>query len=278
MNMVDTVLSFGVRSSLLSLQATQNNIETAQTRLSTGKRVNSALDNPAAFFTAAGLKTRAKDLSRLQDDQSLALKNLQATDKGIKAVTALVEQAQGLARQALQTSDLTIRSNLASQVTTLRTQIDQLAGDSGYNGRNLLNDAAVTNKLTVTFNETGTSKLDIAGVDIRTAATGLNISAPVGAWATDANITAAQTELDAAITELRSDASTFGSGLAIVQNRLEFTKELINTLEAGSDVLTLADTNEEGANLLALQTRQQLGVQALSLASRSDQAVLRLFG
>jgi flagellin len=276
--MVDTVLSFGVRSSLLSLQATQNNIETAQTRLSTGKRVNSALDNPAAFFTAAGLKTRAKDLSRLQDDQSLALKNLQATDKGIKAVTALVEQAQGLARQALQTSDLTIRSNLASQVTTLRTQIDQLAGDSGYNGRNLLNDAAVTNKLTVTFNETGTSKLDIAGVDIRTAATGLNISAPVGAWATDANITAAQTELDAAITELRSDASTFGSGLAIVQNRLEFTKELINTLEAGSDVLTLADTNEEGANLLALQTRQQLGVQALSLASRSDQAVLRLFG
>jgi flagellin len=275
--MADTVLSFGVRSSLLSLQATQNNIETAQTRLSTGKRVNSALDNPAAFFTAAGLKTRAKDLSRLQDDQNLALKNLQATDKGIKAVTALVEQAQGLARQALQTSDTTIRASLATQFGTIRTQIDQLAGDSGYNGRNLLNDATVTNKLTVTFNETGTSKLDIAGVDIRVAATGLNISAAAGAWASDANITAAQTELDSAITELRGNASTFGSGLAIVQNRLEFTKEIINTLEAGSDVLTLADTNEEGANLLALQTRQQLGVQALSLASRSDQAVLRLF-
>jgi flagellin len=276
--MVDTVLSFGVRSSLLSLQATQNNIETAQTRLSTGKRVNSALDNPAAFFTAAGLKTRARDLSRLQDDQSLALKNLQATDKGIKAVTALVEQAQGLARQALQTSDTTIRASLSAQVTTIRTQIDQLAGDSGYNGRNLLNDAAVTNRLRVTFNETATSYLDIQGVDIRTAATGLNISAVAGAWASDANITAAQTELDAAIIELRGNASTFGSGLAIVQNRLEFTKEIINTLEAGSDVLTLADTNEEGANLLALQTRQQLGVQALSLASRSDQAVLRLFG
>jgi flagellin len=275
--MVDTVLSFGVRSSLLSLQATQSNIETAQTRLSTGKRVNSALDNPASFFTAAGLKTRARDLSRLQDDQNLALKNLQATDKGIKAVTALVEQAQGLARQALQTSDTTIRASLATQFGTIRTQIDQLAGDSGYNGRNLLNDAAVTNRLRVTFNETATSNIDIAGVDIRTAATGLNISAAAGAWASDANITAAQTELDAAITELRGNASTFGSGLAIVQNRLEFTKEIINTLEAGSDVLTLADTNEEGANLLALQTRQQLGVQALSLASRSDQAVLRLF-
>ncbi|HEX2508895.1 MAG TPA: flagellin, partial [Microvirga sp.] len=62
------------------------------------------------------------------------------------------------------------------------------------------------------------------------------------------------------------------------QTRQDFTKTTILTLNAGSDLLVLADGNEEGANLLALQTRQQLSTQALSLASQTDQAVLRLFG
>ncbi len=271
-----TVLSFGVRNSLQSLQSTQNNISVAQQRLSSGKRVNSALDNPSAFFTAAGLTQRAKDLTRLQDDQSLALKTLEASDKGIKGVTALVEQAQGLARQALQSSDTAVRASLATQYTTIRTQIDQLAGDAGFNGRNLVNNGTA-NTLVVNFNESNTSSLTITGVDIRTGATGLNIAAPAASWASDANIQAAQTDLAAATTTLRSNASTFGSNLAVVQNRVEFTKSLVNTLNGGADVLTLADINEEGANLLALQTRQQLGVQALTLASQSDQAVLRLF-
>ena len=76
---------------------------------------------------------------------------------------------------------------------------------------------------------------------------------------------------------MRSQASTFGSSLSIVQNRQDFTKAMINTLQTGADNLILADTNEEAANMLALQTRQQLSQTALSLASQADQAVLRLF-
>ena len=63
-----------------------------------------------------------------------------------------------------------------------------------------------------------------------------------------------------------------------MQNRQDFTKSMINTLQTGADNLVLADTNEEAANMLALQTRQQLSQTALSLASQADQAVLRLFG
>jgi flagellin-like hook-associated protein FlgL len=65
--------------------------------------------------------------------------------------------------------------------------------------------------------------------------------------------------------------------LSTVQIRQDFTKAMVNTLQSGSDALTLADSNEEGANLLALQTRQQLSTTALSLASQASQAVLRLF-
>lgn len=80
------------------------------------------------------------------------------------------------------------------------------------------------------------------------------------------------------LNEVRAQASDLGSTLSVVQNREDFTKRMINTLETGAANLTLADSNEEAANMLALQTRQQLSQTALSLASQADQAVLRLFG
>jgi flagellin len=156
------------------------------------------------------------------------------------------------------------------------TQIDQLAGDSGFNGINLL-DSTNSADLTVTLNETGTSSVTVSAVDF-TSGGALAINGAANNWATATDITAASTDLTAALTTLRAQASSFGSNLSTVQIRQDFTKAMINTLQTGADNLTLADTNEEGANLLALQTRQQLGITALSLASQASQAVLRLFG
>ena len=90
----------------------------------------------------------------------------------------------------------------------------------------------------------------------------------------DAGINAVSAALDSATATLRSQSSTFGNNLAVVENRQSFTESLIGVLESGAGGLTLADTNVEGANLLALQTRQALGTTALSLASQGDQAVL----
>jgi flagellin-like hook-associated protein FlgL len=83
--------------------------------------------------------------------------------------------------------------------------------------------------------------------------------------------------LTAALATVRTQSKAFGSSLSTVEVRQDFTKAMINTLQAGADNLTLADSNEEGANLLALQTRQQLSTTALSLAAQADQNVLRLF-
>ena len=112
---------------------------------------------------------------------------------------------------------------------------------------------------------------------VDTTSSGLAINNSTNNWAAAADITAANTELTAALTTLRSQAQAFGSQLSTVQIRQDFTKAMVNTLQSGSDALTLADSNEEGANLLALQTRQQLSTTALSLASQASQAVLRLF-
>src|ERR1043166_3896088 len=271
--MSDIVLSGGVRSNLLNLQQTSDLITSTQTKLSTGKRVNSALDNPTNFFTAQSLNNRAGDLSGLLDSMSNAVKTIQAADNGISAITKLVQSAQALARQAQQTSDATERATLATQFDDTRAQIDALAGDSGFNGKNLING----DDLDVVFNEDGTSKLTITGADL-TAGGDLSIAGAVGSWAADANIQTSLDEITTALATLRTQSKAFGSSVSTVQTRQDFTKSMVNTLTTGADNLTLADSNEEGANLLALQTRQQLSTTALSLAVQSDRNVLRLFG
>jgi flagellin-like hook-associated protein FlgL len=100
--MSDIVLSSSIRGNLLSLQGTAELQSRTQYRLATGKKVNNALDNPTNFFTAAGLNSRAADVSRLLDGVSNATRTLEAADNGIKAITKLIENLQATARQALQ--------------------------------------------------------------------------------------------------------------------------------------------------------------------------------
>ena len=401
--MSDIVLSKGIRNNLLQLQNTASNIGLTQGRLATGKKVNSALDNPANFFTSSALNSRAGDLGDLLDGIGNSIQTIQAANNGITAITNLVKSAQSTAKQAIQsaptaariqgqatssganttlaastaltglkladgttaafaandtitvgdgtttgtftvgtdgttvqsfidkvnsTASLAVkaslssdgklileatgtnsiviggttaatngidtlgittsnaktiaggtlngtRTTLAAQYDTIRTQIDQLAKDAGYNGKNLL----AGDSIKVVFNEkTGANQnsLAISGVD--DSSTGLGISASANNFQTDKDINDSLTELTNALSTLRTQSSTLGSNLSVVQTRQDFTKQTINTLKVGADNLVLADQNEEAANLLALQTRQQLSQTALSLANQADQGVLRLFG
>jgi flagellin len=172
-----------------------------------------------------------------------------------------------------------VRDGLVKQYNDLRTQIDQLAKDSGYNGINLLGG----DKLSVVFNEkTGTNqnKLDVQGQSIDSSTLGIKAAGTTGVetdFQSDGALEKASDSLISVLSSLRSTASTFGSSLGVVQTRQDFSKDLISTLKAGADNLVLADTNDEGAKLLALQTRQQLSQTALTLSNQADQAVLRLF-
>ena len=382
----EVTLTAALRANLNSLQRTQTLLDQTQNRLATGRKVNSALDNPNAFFAAQALTNRAGDLNRLLDGIGQSIQVLKAADQGIQALTNLVEQAQATAETArdqasgaavttsadilaadqtdltnnagitagdqfsLQagtanpTTTFTINAgtslaDLANQInatagfsaqivngtgatTTNRrleirttngedlitaevtntplatygiavgttaavgqpppdrvdleadfnstlTQINQLIQDTGYRGTNLLNG----DSLTVQFNETNTSSLTVAGVTLD--ASGLNIAS--ADFGSDATIQTSLNEIQSALDNLRAQARTFGGNLSTIQNREDFTTNIINTLKEGSDKLTLADANEEGAKLLALQTSQSLGITSLSLASQAQQSVLRLF-
>ncbi|AMJ60536.1 flagellin N-terminal helical domain-containing protein [Bosea sp. PAMC 26642] len=441
-------LSSNVRNSLTSLQSITSQAAAVQSRLASGKKVNSAVDNPVNFFTAQSLNNRSDQLKGLLDGISNGIQTIQAASKGIDGITKLVgslqstiKQAQADAAQnrptvvgtgttlassaeALLTSkslkdialdkrvgsagDTTVatataasagdlgvdttatgflniqivtnpaaatsttnvsvaltanttvrdvvnainssgvasafvdekgllnvkgsgsetlgvglgvgataiaatgtsatgasntafglaatdattgiassgvtsatRSNLIQQYNDLRTQIDSLAKDSGFNGVNLLGG----DKTTITFNEkTGKNqtKLEIQGTNLTSDNIGLvqagnaQVAGTIN-FQNDTDLDKATGALTNALGSLKSLASTFGANLAVAQTRQDFTKDLANVLTTGADNLVNADANEEAAALLSLQTRQQLSQTALSLASQSDQAVLRLF-
>ncbi|MTI45263.1 ABC transporter substrate-binding protein [Roseibium hamelinense] len=500
--MSDINLSAAVRQNLLTLQSTARLTSDVQNKLATGLKVNSALDNPNSFFTASGLNSRANDLGNLLEDMGQSLQTIKAADKGIQSITDLVESAKAKANQALQTQSQFERAQFASQYNDLLEQIEDLAKDSDYKGKNLL--AGAGNELTTIFNEDNTSSLTVDAVDYTdtTLSTGLNLSdlneaqggaasfqleggnssitltngsgdaLASGSVLTDSssfavgdtinlngvagnagsvqatltvsagttvqdlvtaidgvagvraefdeatgglsitsnddvflynqagdgsssasltgvtsnaftvgtqllsesgsfkvgdtltledgngfelgsleitsattvsdledfvddfngvsasfntgtgqitiesdvtlnltsdnadfaasaftadndgvNVTAAQNSgfatdneinkvldrINTALSNLRAQASEFGTNLSTIEIRQDFTRSTINTLQEGAGLLTLADTNEEGANLLALQTRQQLASTSLSFASQADQTVLSLF-
>ncbi|MGZ5876889.1 MAG: flagellin N-terminal helical domain-containing protein, partial [Bradyrhizobium sp.] len=100
--MSNIVLTAAVRQNLLSLQDTAALLSTTQERLATGKKVNSALDNPTNFFTAAGLDSRASDIGNLLDSIGNGVQVLQAADTGITSLQKLVDTAKSIANQALQ--------------------------------------------------------------------------------------------------------------------------------------------------------------------------------
>jgi flagellin-like hook-associated protein FlgL len=298
----DVSLTLGMRNNLLSLQSTDKLITRTQDRLSSGKKVNSALDNPTNFFAAQAHMSRSNDLATRKDGMSEAVQMVKAADAGIKAITSLIESAKGVASAALATSSLTERANYATTYNELMGQITKLASDSGYRGTNFLNN----DSLTVEFApRTGDATLNIQG--FKSTAVGLSLQTVgiTGAYGTDSatnnasevlgaysatiawdnsatsqgsnTIKSSSRQLEEALSTLRTESSKLSANLSVVTTRQAFTDTMISTLSTGADNLTLADMNEEGANMLMLQTRQNLGITSLSMASQAAQSVLRLF-
>ena len=408
------VLSAAVRQNLLSLQDTAALLSTTQNRLASGKKVNTALDNPTNFFTAQGLDNRASDINNLLDGIGNGVQVLQAANTGLTSLQKLVDTAKSIASQVLQTTtgytqkasattlaptgagalgtigtaaDLTnggtnslngktftftaasgtqttitvsstvaagnvnsiasfnaalasaglgvtatlasdgsigltsvndnasqtlttgtaavanniaisgtdtatlvtppggvagqpladpnsqtTRASLVTQYNNIIAQITTTSQDSSFNGINLL----YGDDLKLTFNETGKSTLSIPGVTYDAAGLGLGPLVAGTDFLDNSSANAVIAKVSAASDQLRSEASSLGSNLSIVQIRQDFAKNLINVLQTGSANLTLADSNEEAANSQALSTRQSIAVSALALSNQSQQSVLQL--
>src|SRR5438270_84871 len=289
------VLSAAVRQNLLSLQNTAELLSTTQNRLASGKKVNTALDNPTNYFTAQGLDNRASDINNLldgigvtasisltgfltftsnNDNASQSITTSGAAAANTVSITGTTASAivAGSGTPVVDPNSQTIRASLVSQYNNIITQITTTSQDSSFNGINLL----FGDDLKLTFNETGKSTLSVPGVTFDAAGLGLGPLTAGTDFLDNSSANAVIAKVTAASDQLRSEASALGSNLSIVQIRQDFAKNLINVLQTGSANLTLADSNEEAANSQALSTRQSIAVSALALSNQSQQSVLQL--
>ena len=295
----EITLSTATRSNLLSLQNTTNLIGKTQERLATGLKVNSAIDDALAFFRARNLNSRASDLQAIKDQINGGISVITAATQGLESIESVLKQMKALAQSAVSAPESSTRAKLASQFNELRSQVDNLAEDSSFNGVNLLKNGigafqAGADSLTVKFNErtetaainqlvvSGLKVADFTSIMARSAvATGTPGTNPAIWGQTGAQgikaITSSIRAIDSALVTVRQSAQQFGTNAAMLSIRAEFTTNIINTLKGGAADLINADMNEESANLLSLQTRQQLGTISLSIAQRSEQSILRLF-
>jgi len=271
----DIAIAPGSQTVLSILQKTTSQNDQTTERLATGRKVNSALDDAQAFLLSKSLNTRAADLQAVKDGIGQGASAIGSAQNGIDAISSLADQLKGIATAA-KGGTAADRAAAAAQFDSIRTQIDNLAGDAGFNGVNLL--SSTPGNLTVSFNESGSSDLTISGGASDTASLGITDAvATNNNFATDADIDNAIAEIDQAIDTLRATSSSFGSDLAILNTRQNFTSDQVNTLQTGADKLANADLNEEAAKQLSLQVRSGLSIAGLNIANQSQKAVLDLF-
>src|ERR1700737_2774744 len=141
--MAAIVLSASVRQNLLSLQSTADLLATTQNRLATGKKVNTALDNPTNYFTAAALDSRASDINNLLDGISNGVQIVQAANTGITSLQKLVDTAKSIANQALQTTvGYSTKSNVST--TIAGATVNDLRGATTYANASALSNVLFT--------------------------------------------------------------------------------------------------------------------------------------
>ncbi|MGJ4886218.1 MULTISPECIES: flagellin [unclassified Bradyrhizobium] len=165
------VLSASVRQNLLSLQSTAQLLATTQNNLSTGKKVNSALDNPTNFFTAQGLDNRASDISNLLDGIGNGVQVLQAANTGITSLQKLVDSAKSIANQVLQSAvGYSTKSSVTSAALTGATATDLLGSSSTAVTGSVVNNDNTSSAVAIT----GSTKLSgTAGTASNNLASGI---------------------------------------------------------------------------------------------------------
>lgn len=258
-------------AALLALNATETQLNQTELTVSTGLKVNSAKDNPAAYAVAQNLKGQVSTLQSVE----LALNNGEsAIGTAINAgqsVANLVAKIQAKLVQASQSVlDTTSRSALSSDVAGLLSQIDQLASNANFNGYNLIQSGA--SSMTVLSSADG-STLTVSGVPMDVTDLGINAIS----LSNSANVAAALTAVNAAVNVVAENLASLGSASNLLQTQNTFTSKLVDTLTASVGTLVDANMADESAKLQALQVKQQLGVQALSIANQAPDAILSLF-
>lgn len=302
-------------TALKTLQATNNALETTQSRISTGLKVQDASDNAAYWSIATTMRSDNKALSTVQDALGLGAAKSDIAYTGLNAAIDVVDQIKTKLVAAREPG--VDKTKIQAELKELQGQLTSIATSSSFSGENWLSinhdsdtaaDTDLTKEIVSSFNRdasgnvsVGTLEVNVTDValfnsnaasdglldvdfDIDTetvAGTKDQVSVATldisGATITDADIDAMISGVDAAVSSMTTAASNLGATSARIDMQNDFVGNLMDAIDRGVSSLVDADMTAESTRLSALQTQQQLGIQSLSIANQGAQSILSLF-
>ena len=245
-----------------------------QTRITTGRRVNSAKDNPAIWAIAQNQRAEVRALDSVRSSLQRGMAIVETAVTVGESVSDLLNEMKALAVSA-QDYALTdpARAAINDSYLSLRKQIDTAVANASFNGANLLS-AGGTDRVRALANTKATSTIDVEHFDLSTGGPALaglptDLLAGLGAGGIDA--------INAGISAVNGAVSKLGTGSKALEGHLKFTDRLQDTLEQGIGNLVDADLGKESARWEALQVRQQLALIAMRIANQQPSYLLQLF-
>ena len=274
LNSVNT--NSGALVALQNLQATNAELATTQSRINTGKKVNSAKDNGAVWAIAQGQRSEVAALGAVKDSLS---RGASAVDVSIAAGESVSDLLIQLKEKALSATDKSLttaaRSALNEDFKAIRDQITTVVTNAKFNGVNLLDGSTGTGGYKALSNTAG-STIKVAGENLSLGGANVTVAATT-TIGTSTLATTALAAVNTSIDRVSASLARLGTGSKALETHSTFVGKLSDALENGIGNLVDADLAKESAKLQSLQTKQQLGVQALSIANSSSSILLGLF-
>ena len=263
---------------LQNLNVTGAELGTSQTRISTGRKVDSAKDNGSTWAIAQSMRANSRSLNAVRD----SLQRGQSTiDVAMAAAGSISDLLLQMKEKALAASDTTLdtasRESLNVDFKALRDQIAKTVENAEFNGSNMIKtggssifalaNAAGTSRLTVSAQSLGLGSANLTGIGSTSSLQSNTSSTALAMIAT----------VNTAIGKVSTALAKLGTGSKALDMHLTFINKLQDSIDNGIGNLVDADLAKESAKIQSLQTRQQLGVQALAIANASTQTLLSLF-
>lgn len=276
--MVDSVSFFSsAQRTLVSSTQRANSVrDESAFRLSTGRRINRISDEPNDYLRAKALADRVADLGGVKGNIQLGQSTLRASSVGLDAIEQFSQQLKGIASAAGSAQTAEEREAFVAQFNEVRSQINNLVGDTSFLGRNLLNPPP--SQITTQVGDSSTSTLTTSGTDVSVSGLSIgNATTDYNGFASLADVESAIAAVDSAISTVRSTQADYTTDIAVLGVRENFTENLSNTLQSGVDTLVNADLTEEAARQTSAQVRSQLSISGQRLLAQGDALVLSLF-
>jgi len=259
MSINDISLTAGMRNNLVSLQSTVTLLDRTQQRLSTGKKINSALDNPINFFAAQGHMSRAATIAGYKDNMSEAVQTIQTANQGITSLQGLIEAARSLGQSALAANPnqvgFTVGATTSGQVvtigTTVYTAVNTGAGANQFNVQDSSGEALSASEIAANLSakinstvDTGTaddikainsgSRVTLQAVAVDKAITGVGVVSGPNTYTVDTTLTSARNDLAIQYEGLLTQIDTLASTAGYKGNNLLAKDTLSVSFEGGS--------------------------------------------